>query len=517
MSASNKTTRRHSRNAECPGTCLGLLAVIALPWTALQASPKDAWIPEKPAVVVETDIGGDRDDQASLIRLLLHSNEIDILAILCDRPDANFKDPSAWNPDPVALPTGLDLARHHIEAYAQVYPNLRKHDPAYPSPEELLAKLHPAYPGEDAGVDALERILEAVPQGRRIWYTNWGSNTPDGDGSAGINASALQRLLDRARKRGGDAEVERYLNRLNQATLDGNTSRNGELLPRSGHLEAIRRTGSLHIETGWPAQERRRWYHRFQPITAKAGDFRLEEDVSDAHGPLAYLYRRAGQKEGDSWSTLLFLGLGAGFPEKPAWGGPAGRYTPRASGPVEAWGHPFYWAEELDLWQGSLSRENSALRFAEAVQNAFRSRWDWCVGSFEETNHDPVPTVTADGQGHSLRGYLRIECTSGSTLRLEASVFDPDAGDTHRYRWEPYPEAGTIGAELQLDANDTPVVTVRPLSGRPRAELHLLLAVTDDGSRKGNRVPDLTRYCRIVFDVRGEEAEDNSSTEASTD
>ena len=36
-------------------------------------------------VLVETGIGGDRDDQASLVRFLMYSNEWDVEGIIADR------------------------------------------------------------------------------------------------------------------------------------------------------------------------------------------------------------------------------------------------------------------------------------------------------------------------------------------------------------------------------------------------------------------------------------------------
>lgn len=51
-----------------------------VPWTA----------EDRLRVIVETDIGGDADDQASLVRFLLYCNEWDVEAIIADRSAAAF-------------------------------------------------------------------------------------------------------------------------------------------------------------------------------------------------------------------------------------------------------------------------------------------------------------------------------------------------------------------------------------------------------------------------------------------
>ena len=45
---------------------------------------------ERLRVLVETDIGGDADDQASLIRFLMYSPEWDVEGIIADRPAKTF-------------------------------------------------------------------------------------------------------------------------------------------------------------------------------------------------------------------------------------------------------------------------------------------------------------------------------------------------------------------------------------------------------------------------------------------
>jgi hypothetical protein len=145
-------------------------------------------------------------------------------------------------------------------------------------------------------------------------------------------------------------------------------------------------------------------------------------------------------------------------------------------------------------------RDHTAARFSAALQNAFRARLDWCTTSFAEANHDPLPVVTVKGRT-AVRGILRVKAVPGETLLLKAHATDPDEGDRHRFQWHTYPEAGSYPGDLTFTdptVHETRVVIPDDAGGE---QIHLYVAVTDDGSRKGNRVPDLTRYCRIVVEV----------------
>src|SRR3954453_16628321 len=82
-------------------------------------------------LIVETDAGGDPDDEQSLVRFLLYANEWDVEGIVCNRPRA--RDGENHNPER----TGLGIVRRHLQAYRACYPNLVKHDPRYPKPEAL--------------------------------------------------------------------------------------------------------------------------------------------------------------------------------------------------------------------------------------------------------------------------------------------------------------------------------------------------------------------------------------------
>ena len=88
--------------------------------------------PNKTRVIVTTD--GEIDDRCSMVRFLLYANEWDLRGLIHSSSKYHWKGNAEtaahdW-PDMVWLDRQLD-------AYEQVYAQLRKHDSTYPSPDDL--------------------------------------------------------------------------------------------------------------------------------------------------------------------------------------------------------------------------------------------------------------------------------------------------------------------------------------------------------------------------------------------
>jgi hypothetical protein len=422
-------------------------------------------------MIVETDIGGDADDQASLVRFLLYSNEWDVEAIITDRSAEAFHRDGARDHKGLQAKNGWELAKRYVEAYGQVYENLAIHKPNYPRPDVLLARTVPGFDDSDAGVQA---IIQAADRddARPIWYGNWGSNSG--------STSNLRRAFDRVQATRGRAEYEAFVRKFRICTLDGRGP------TRQGHDDQV----VLHIETGYPELDGRRWYHRFRPLTERAGGCDVHRDIQENHGSLGAIYTTP--KEGDSWSFVFLIPTGLSDPLEPTWGGWAGRYGPRSNDPLNTAGPrgaAFYWANQIDDWNGSCSRDNTVLRWADALQNDFRARLDWCVAKrFEDANHAPVPHCQGDG----TRRVLRIDAAVSRPLELNASgTTDPD-GDRLTYRWFIYREPGSYPALLEIEGADSPRATLKLPADAVGKSIHVVLEVTDDGQ------PQLTRYRRVV-------------------
>src|SRR4051794_1241958 len=151
-----------------------LMAALAVP--AARAA-------ERLRVIIETDAGGDPDDEQSLVRFLLYTNDLDVEGIIANRP--HTRPGENKNPEP----TGLGVVRRLVKAYGECYPNLVKHDPRYPKPESLLARTVAGYDDTDAAVKLITAAVDR-DDSRPLWYTDWGTDR-------GGSVNNMKRTLDR--------------------------------------------------------------------------------------------------------------------------------------------------------------------------------------------------------------------------------------------------------------------------------------------------------------------------------
>src|SRR5262245_28129094 len=179
---------------------------------ALAAFPVAKPDPNRLRVLIETDLGGDADDQASLVRFLLYTNEWDVEGIIADRPAATFhKDPVR---DHLGLPAknGHELALAYLKAYGEVRTNLVRHDPRYPTEQYLRERTVPGHNDTDLGVKLITAAADRDDP-RPIWYGNWGSNSGA--------TSNLRRALDKAKAERSAEEFKRFVAKFRIVTLDG--------------------------------------------------------------------------------------------------------------------------------------------------------------------------------------------------------------------------------------------------------------------------------------------------------
>jgi hypothetical protein len=421
-------------------------------------------------LIIETDAGGDPDDEQSLVRFLLYVNEWDVEGIIANRREAR----PGENRNPER--TGLGIVRRLLKAYGACYTNLVQHDPRYPTLDSLWRRTVAGYDDTD---EAVNLIIAAVDKSdpRVVWYSDWGTDV----GGATNN---LRRALDRVLRERGPQGYQKFKSRLRLSSADA----------FGDHTLKIEPAFPLWVDTFRPPVDGRRWYHRFSGITAKAGGFDLARDCLTAHGPLGALYptnTTHWQKEGDTMTFLYLVPTGMNDPEHPTWGSWAGRY-----GHNEAFsGRPYFWANQRDAWNGATNRDNTLARWAADLQNDFKARLDWCVKSFAVANHAPAAVI--NGQGH--QDIVHIDVTAGAAVRLSArGSGDPD-GNRLAYEWIAYSEAGTWTGEVQNASSAEALLRV-PLEAADKT-IHMLLIVRDDGD------PPLAAYRRIV--VHGRLAREN--------
>lgn len=446
-------------------TLFALLSVAALAPVLPSPARADDESSERLRLIVETDAGGDPDDEQSLVRFLLYANEWDVEGIIANRREV--RRPENHNPGN----SGFEIVRSFIDAYETVYPRLREHDERYPAPAALHKRTVAGYDDTDEAVRlAIETVDRDDP--RPVWFLNWGTD----HGSAESN---LKRALDRVlaeRGREGYAKFKRKILLCSDDQFGEHTTR----------IEPLWR---LWVYPFYPDMDGGRWYHRFGPLTATAGGFDLERDVRTNHGPLGALYpTNTGikQKEGDSYTFLYLIPTGINDPLQPTWGSWAGRFGVRSDWKPR---NPnYYWAGERDAWRGTSNRDNTLRRWAADLQNDFRARMDWCIKPFPEANHPPRVVLNGDASQRALT----IDAAPGAAVQLSAAgSTDPD-GDELTYEWFAYPEAGTYRGPLALNATSPEIRFNLPPDASGKT-IHLLVAVRDRGE------PPLARYRRAVL------------------
>ncbi len=198
--------------ARCVAAAAAMLVTsFAAPLQAAEDSPP------RLRLIIETDAGGDPDDEQSLVRFLLYASEWDVEGIIANRPRA--RDGENKN----AERTGLGIVRAQVAAYGLCWPKLVKHDPRYPSPDALAARTVAGYDDTTAAVDL---IIAAVDRDdpRPLWYSDWGTD-------AGGATNNLRRALDRVLAERGADGYAKFKSRLRLSSADAFGRHTRELAP----------------------------------------------------------------------------------------------------------------------------------------------------------------------------------------------------------------------------------------------------------------------------------------------
>jgi hypothetical protein len=448
-------------------------------------------------VVVLTDIGNEPDDQMSLVRLLLYSNEIDIEALVATT--------STWQKAKVSP----EIIQKVIEAYGKIQPNLMLHAKGWPSQAELEARVSSgqtgygmAATGEGRLSDGAKALIAAADKDddRPLWISLWGG------------ANTLAQALIHVRATRNAEALGAFVAKLRVYSISDQDDAGPWIRREFPALFYIVKPsppdGAEYAGATWTGISGDRFYRNghgadFATVTNEWLDANIR-----SKGPLGKAYPRyMFIMEGD---TPAFLGLipnGLNDPEKPSWGGWGGRYMLRQSygetRPV--WtqgGDSFTRATSADEVNGAVSDQATIWRWRKAFQHDFAARMDWTIKPYYAANHPPEIAIA---------GWDPVTLKVGEAITLDASASrDPDK-NTLSYLWFQYSEAGagpdTNLAGLTLKNTSHSRVSIKatevcrkmwidgfvPCKGNGVA--HLILAVTDNGK------PALTRYKRIIINV----------------
>jgi hypothetical protein len=212
----------------------------------------------------------------------------------------------------------------------------------------------------------------------------------------------------------------------------------------------------------------------------------------------------------------------------PTFGGWGGRYV---------WRQP--WLETRPYWTNARASRDTVVgadgksytsdqatvwRWREAFQHDFAARMDWTIKEVSAANHNP-DVVVNDVAG---KAPLMLDATVGTPISLDASKSRDRDGNTLRYSWFFYPEAGTslsivgLGNRGVAPGTGAPGgranIPSAPPGGRsaptPRVTVtngntaianilpntagvaHVIVSVTDNGE------PSLTSYRRVILTIQ---------------
>jgi hypothetical protein len=477
----------------------------------------------KNRVVVLTDIANEPDDQMSMVRFLLYSNQFDVEGFVAST--------STWMRDRVRP----DVIHAVLDAYAQVRPNLDKHAKGFPDAAGLKGLVVAGQPGfgmQAVGSDktsaGAELILRAAARDdpRPLWISVWGG------------ANTLAQALLRARETQTPTQLEALVAKLRVYTISDQDDA-GPWIRREFpalHYIAMPSTtdGDQYAAATWTGISGDKFYKN-----APGADFTTFSDEwvnanIRSKGPLGKLYPMpCCIHEGDTPSFLGLIDNGLASFMSPTYGGWGGRYVWR-----QFYGEPRpFWTQGGDAFPGRdnsrdtvigadgktyTSDQASIWRWRQAFQHDLAARMDWTIKDPREANHNPVVVI----EGREGSAPFQIDTRFGLPIRLDASAsHDPD-GHRLTFRWFFYPEAGTgiptrpvvarglapVGGEgnpeggmppaaglrepptrMSVEGADTPRPT---LIGRVPGTAHVILEVTDNGT------PSLTSYRRVIVQMR---------------
>ncbi len=417
---------------------------------------------QKPRVIVMTD--GEVDDHSSMIRFLLYTCDVEVLAII----ETNSIFQRVGHSDE-------DWYEKQLAAYAEIYPNLIKHNPDYPTADRLREISVIGDEDEDHLRGLRDKRWELIPGAEITFRPDDWKDTPGSD-------KIIEILLD-------ENPETIYL----QAWGGGNTAAQAFYKLKTEYPDDYKRAVSKvvmyniwyqdgagnYIEQEHPdvtmiycGSFAGSWNYRSQKNTY---DF-IEHNVKNDHGPLGALYPQDYVSEGDSPAFFYSLKNGLRNYEDPTFGG---------------WGGRFEKTTEFDHVYRDAVDEGDKLKslkiWVDQVNSDFEARMDWCVADrYEDANHAPIVCIS---------GKVDKTIASGKMLTINADKTNDLDGDKISFRWWQYKEAGSYDGLVELKgAESTKVSFKAPEVDEPRT-IHLILEVTDSGS------PSLKGYQRVIVTV----------------
>lgn len=443
---------------------------------------------EKPRVVVTSD--GEIDDECSMVRFLLYTNEFDVEGIVTSSSQYHWQG-HRW--------AGDDWVEPYLNAYAKVHPNLVKHDPEYPTPEYLRSrtalgnvKSEGDMEEETAGSELIVKVLLDETDDRPIWLQAWGGPNTIARALKTIEEKHPEKMAAVAKK------IRFYF------IWEQDKTYQSYIRPRWGKFNIPTIISDQFIAIAYDNQRKAIPAEMERYFSAEW----MNQNILRDHGPLIALYKAHDngrfRSEGDSPAFLHVVPTGLRSAESPGWGGWGGRFVrvrdntwldpvlePGYQYPEGRWYTSSAWGRRRANKKIANDEKLTAYlkpqwRWIDAIQKDFAARADWCVKPYDEANHPPVVKVAHD---------VDLKVRAGDSVSLSAQgTTDPD-GDALTYRWWQYEEADSAKSKVAItDASAEQASFVVP--NEAGKQVHIILEVTDNGT------PPLVRYQRVVCDIQ---------------
>lgn len=505
-----------------------LLLATSLIFEGCSPNPNASSQPEKVRVIVTTD--PELDDNNSLIRYLLFSTDFDTEGLIYASSQFHWKGDgkgtTQYLPNREYSREGRDLGPQTswrwaegqrfiddaVEAYELVYPNLRVHNPDFPTPEELKSKIYIGnveFEGDISydtpGSDRIKEIL-LDDDPRPVFIQVWGGpstasralksiedefkNSPEWE-SIKAKVSAKAKLCLSGQQ---DVTYSEYVQPnwpdIESLILNAGVTSLGYGAKRS----VINPADTIYFSTAWTSENikskgplgdlYRVWGDGKEMAPNDFTDyFGLKGYTGDQLSEMGYWVWTEPQPEGNFISegdTPMYLNLidnGLRAHESQEYGGWAGRRRElseeeSAAGSTSPFSMRAVKDEVLPI-------------FLPAIQNNFASRMAWSVTPrYEDANHEPI-----------IEGPLELSVDAGSTVDLKVNVNDPD-NDQVSLEWMQY-KVGSYKGDVSF-ANPTATSTALtiPSDARSGDTIHLILTAMD------NQTPSMTSYHRIIVTIK---------------
>lgn len=336
---------------------------------------------ERPRLAILTDIGGDPDDEQSMIRLMAYANEFDIEILMATA--VRKKHAKAG---PAVRP---QFIQRIVSAYGEVLPNLSRHAEGWPTVDQLQSTIvsgNPrygrAYVGEGHDSEGSGTLIARIDAGtaeRPLNVAVWGGQTD------------LAQALWRVKHDRDPADYAAFVRKFRAFDVNDQdviADWMSAEFPGLHYILAKKRTIG-----GKPQDGTYRGMYVTGDYSTTSAEW-VEKNIR-ATGPLGALYPMKTStlpnphgcfKEGDTLSMFFFLPLGGNDPDdptKPGWGGQYRRM-------------PDGWYGDLDSADG-LDPRVTVSQWRPAFQADFARRMAWCLPD------DPVLSNNSAGKsGASL-------------------------------------------------------------------------------------------------------------------